>query len=120
MSFDERPVSGFVLNAQALEVLKGHHALAHPFVHIAQTFGLHHHDALEVGQLVERLDDLVGLFLILAHHQLNVSVVEHVGHLRRRTGRVDADGNPAHQTGPHLREHPFDAVLGEHADMATG
>ena len=34
-------------------------------------------------------------------------------------GRIDADRNRTDQAGPHLRQHPFDTVLRNDADVTT-
>ncbi len=85
----------------------------------AQALGFHDHDLAQTRQLVERGEQLVGLLLVFADHDLDVGVAHHVGDFAARAGGVDAHRDAAHQAHAHLRQHPLDAVLRDHADMAA-
>ena len=107
------------LLAQALDLGEGGDQFALGGREAAQALGLHDDDLFERRQAGTRFEQLVGLLLVLADHHRDVGVADDVGHLAARTGWVDADGDGADQPGAHLRQHPFNAVLRQHADMAA-
>jgi len=117
--FDQAGILELMLAAQRLQRLEGQHPLAVLGLGIAQALLLDDDDLAQSRELVQRGQHLVGLLLILADHDLDVGMRQHVGHLGRGAGRVHAHRDPAHQARAHLREHPFDAVLGDHAHVAS-
>ena len=108
-----------LLAAQCLDFIEGGDQGALRGREAAQALGFHDDDFLQVRELVQCGQHLVGLLLVLADHDVDVGVAHHVGHLGRGAGGVDAHGDAAHQACAHLRQHPFDAVLGDHAHVAA-
>ena len=119
VSADQRGVLALVLRAQLLHRREGHDAFAHRRRMAAQPLVLDHDDLFQPRQFVQRGQHLVGLLLVLAHHDVDVGMAEHIGHLRRGAGRVDPDRHAADQAGAHLGQHPLDAVFRDHADVAA-
>ena len=78
-----------------------------------QALGLDHDDAAQARQAVGHLQHLVDLLLVLAHDQFDVGMFQHIAHFLGRAGGVHAHGDRAHRTRAHLRQQPFDAVLGD-------
>ncbi|KAF1055985.1 MAG: hypothetical protein GAK34_00449 [Delftia tsuruhatensis] len=107
------------LGAQALDLVEGGDQGAQLGRKAAQALGLHDDDFLQLRQLGQGGQQLVGLLLVLAHHDGDVRVSGHVGDLGRGTGGVDAHGDGADQARAHLGQHPLDAVLGDHAHVAA-
>jgi hypothetical protein len=116
---DLRAIARLAFGADALEFVEGNHALAVLGRRVAQPLLLADNDALEPRQLPQRGQHLVGLLLVLANDDLDIGMGQHIGDLVARAGRVDADGDAADQAGAHLGQHPFEPVLGDHADMAA-
>ena len=77
-------------------------------------------DAPQSRQRSSGLEQLVGLLLVFADDHLDIGMPDHIGHFTGGAGRVDADRHRADHAGAHLRQHPLDAVLRQHADMGTG
>jgi hypothetical protein len=106
--------------ATLFQFLEAEHQLRRPGLDVGQALGLHDDDGAQRGQLRQRVEHLVGLLLVLAHHHLRVGMAEDVGDLVGRTGRVHAHRHRADQPGAQLRQQPLDPVLGQHPDVRAG
>src|SRR5262249_34980565 len=60
--------------------------------------------------------DLVGLLLILHHHDARLAVLDDVAHLVEQAVDVDADGDRAERLGPQLRVEPRRPVAADDRD----
>ena len=105
--------------AFGLDLGVGHDALTLRRRIGAQALGLHHDDAAQERQPVGHLQHLVGLLLVLAHHQLNIRVLQHVAHFLGRAGGVHAHRHRADRARSHLGQQPFHAVLGDDGDPSA-
>ena len=85
----------------------------------AQSFTVHHHNALQLWALGANFQSLVELLLIFNKQQAAARVHQDVLQLTRRRGGVDAVADQAHALGAHVDVEPFGSVFGQHADHLT-
>ena len=83
---------------------------------MAQTLGVDDDHDGRCGQLGHGFEHLVELLLVLAHHGAHIGRLQQVGHLSRRAGGVDADGDHAHHAATQLGVNPFTAVFADDGD----
>ena len=85
---------------------------------MAQAFRVDYDNLLEQGQPGTHLQNLVHLFLILAHHHGGIGCCEQILHLGSRRGRIHPYRDCADHACTELREHPFLAVLADDGDVS--
>ena len=113
------PLQITLLRSQLLDFLERHNHGALLGSEAAQALGFHDDDLAQLGQVGQGLEQFIGLLLVFTDHDFNVGMAHHVRHFRRGASGVDAHGDATDQAGAHLRQHPFDAVLCNHAHMAA-
>ena len=80
-------------------------------------------DGFEIRQsavVAAGVDDLVGLFLIAADHDLRARMPQDVLHLRPGIGRIDPEPGAAERLRGEVREHPFRRVLAGDGEPIAG
>src|SRR5207244_12156874 len=74
------------------------------------------HDPLQARQVRADAEDLVGLLLVLHHHDPRLAVLDDVAHLVGQTVDVDADRHRAERLGAQLRVEPRRPVAADDRD----
>ena len=105
----------FILPASGLNVLERRRGL---WI-VAKAFHINGNGVLQLGQLGPGFQHLVGLLLILTHHNACIAVFENVGHFIPGTGRVHPNTDAPHHANTHLGDHPFHPVFRDDGHVAT-
>ena len=96
-------VPGVRLAAEPLHLLEaGEHRLAV----VLETARVVDHDPLQTRQVGADTEDLVGLLLVLHHHDPRLAVLDDVAHLVGQAVDVDSDRDRAERLGAQLRVEP--------------
>ena len=75
---------------------------------------------LEFGEVLEVQQHLGELLGALDEAHFRPGVVQHVGDLRRRAGRVDGHGDGTDREDRHIGDVPFRSIAGQQADTVAG
>ena len=86
---------------------------------IPDALGFNDDNPPQLWQFVAAFQNLVDLLLILAHDDLGFRMRQHISDFVRRTGGINPNCNTVDNVCAKLRQHPFDPVLGQNADVTA-